>query len=141
MIRKAIEQDIPELAALGMEFAKISEPYHKIMPNKDKVDKFANDMVRNPDAIVMVIAIEGKIEGFICGIIHEPYFSTDKVLQEMALYTTKGLGMVKLIDALEDEAKARGVARIVVGSKPDFCDLGNIYSRKGYKLFEEQYIK
>ena len=141
MIRKAIEQDIPELAALGMAFAKISEPYHHIVPNKGKVEAFANDMVRNPEAIVMVLAIEGNIEGFICGLIIEPYFSTDKVLQEMALYTTKGLGMVKLIDALEEEAIIRDVTRIVVGSKPDFCDLGSIYKRKGYTLFEEQYIK
>ena len=141
MIRKAIEQDIPELAALGMEFAEISQPYHHIMPNKGKVERFANDMVRNPDAIVMVLSIEGKIEGFICGLISEPYFSTDKVLQEMALYTPMCLGMVKLIDALEEEAKVRGVTKIVVGSKPDFCDLGDIYKRKGYTLFEEQYIK
>ena len=141
MIRKAEERDIDELAELGLKFANNSASIHKMTPNMEKIQKFSHDMVLSPDAIVMVLVLEGRIEGFICGLITEPYFSLDKVLQEMALYTTKGLGMVKLIDALEEEAIIRGVTRIVVGSKPDFCDLSSIYKRKGYTLFEEQYIK
>jgi hypothetical protein len=34
-----------------------------------------------------------------------------------------------------------GVNKIVIGSKPAFCNLRKIYERRGYTLLEEQYLK
>ena len=43
--------------------------------------------------------------------------------------------------ALEKAAKEKGATKVILGSKPDFCNLGNFYRRQGYSFLEEHYIK
>ena len=90
---------------------------------------------------MIVLEAEGVIQGFIFGFITEPFFSEELILQEMAFYCHPGYAGFKLLDALESEARLRGLKRIAVGCKPDFCDLSRYYERKGYRLLEESFIK
>ena len=141
MIRLACSTDVDDLATLGLEFAEKSEVVHTFPPSLGKIWESAKGLIESPNAIVIVLEVEGMIQGFIFGFITEPFFSEEPILQEMAFYCHPGYAGFKLLDALESEAKLRGIKRIAVGCKPDFCDLSRYYERKGYRLLEESFIK
>ena len=141
MIRLAQPKDVDDLATLGLEFAEKSEVVHTFPPSLSKIWESAKCLIESPHAIVIVLEVEGVIQGFIFGFITEPFFSEELILQEMAFYCHPGYAGFKLLDALESEAKLRGIKRIAVGCKPDFCDLSRYYERKGYRLLEESFIK
>ena len=141
MIRLARSTDVDDLATLGLEFAEKSEVVHTFPPSLSKIWESAKGLIESPNAIVIVLEVEGRIEGFIFGLILSPMFSEELVLQEMAFYTRKGLGGLRLLKAFEREAEIRGIKKVAVGCKPDYCDLGNYYKREGYKLLEVQYLK
>jgi hypothetical protein len=141
MIRLARPSDVDDIASLGLEFAEKSQLVHTFEPSLSKIWESAKLIVSDPNSIVIVLEEDGKLEGFIFGLILAPMFSEEIVLQEMAFYTRKGLGGLRLLKAFEREAEIRGIKKVAVGCKPDYCDLGNYYKREGYKLLEVQYLK
>lgn len=141
MIRLAKPSDVDDMASLGLEFAEKSQFVHTFEPSLSKIWESAKLIVSDPNSIVIVLEEDGKLEGFIFGLILTPMFSEETVLQEMAFYTRKGLGGLRLLKAFECEAKIRGIKKIAVGCKPGYCDLGSYYKREGYKLLEVQYLK
>ena len=141
MIRAAELKDADEIFPLALEFAKVSQKYHGFSINETKIKWCIKAVIGDKKAIGLVSIADGKVDGFIYGQLTEPYFSNDIVAQEFALYSIRPLHIMRLIDAFEVEAKAKGATKICVGCKPKFFDLSNIYERKGYSLLEDQYIK
>jgi hypothetical protein len=142
MIREPFLRDLDPLTALAYEFANKSAAYHSIIVNEYKISQLVIHVLSKKDSkmVCFVNETEGELEGFIFGIIMQPLFSDDWILQEMAMYS-HGKGGMDLIKAFENEANARGIKKICLGCKPSFCDLGKIYKRRGYKLLEEHYLK
>jgi len=140
MIREAKLIDLPELFHLGLLFANESMHVHTFKPDDEKVLDFLHTCIINPKSVFLVYETEGVVRGFIIGTVLSPYFSKEEVMQELAFFST-ARGGLKLLDAFEDEAKKRGITKIVAGSKPAFCDLSKIYKRKGYRILEEHFIK
>ncbi len=141
MIRVMTLSDAEQVIALGIEFAEKSKYIHKMKVNRSRIEEFTMGNILNPKVIALVLELNGVVEGFAWGMITDVYFSEDKVFQEMTLYSRKAKGGLELITALETEAKKSGVDIFIMGSKPGYCDLGNVYRRKGYELMEEHYIK
>ena len=141
MIRLANPNDVDDIASLGLEFVEKSLKAHTFEPSLSKIWESAKLIVSDPSSVVIVLEEEGRLEGFILGLILSPMFSEEMVLQEMAFYTRKGLGGLRLLKAFEREAEIRGIKKVAVGCKPDYCDLGSYYKREGYKLLEVQYLK
>lgn len=141
MIRFACPADIEEVLALGIEFAEKSKPVHGFEVSAEVIRHTIIAVLGNPDAVFLVSQIAGKIEGVMLGVIANPYFSTDRVLQALSFYVRNGREGLKLLDAFEVEGKAKGATRFVVGCKPAFCDLRKLYERRGYRLLEEQFMK
>ena len=138
MIRKAQVEDIEALVELGVEFGLASQKVHTLPVSADKIHATLRQTLVYPDAVLLVLEIEGKIEGVIYGMVLTSYFSEEPVLQELALYSRKQKGGLRLIEAFEAEAKARGIKKIVVGSKPAFCDLRKMYEKRNYKFIEKK---
>ena len=140
MIRRASDLDKHTLLSLGMLFAVESQPVHTFVPTEARILQFIETSLANPDCVFLVYELDGVVRGFIVGFVTQIYFSEERVLQEMAFFSS-AKGGFKLLDAFEEEAKRRGVNKIVVGSKPDFCDLWALYTKRGYRVLEEQFIK
>jgi GNAT superfamily N-acetyltransferase len=141
MIRLARPSDVDDIASLGLEFAEKSQLVHTFEPSLSKIWEAIYIAAFDSRFILMVAEVDGKIGGFILGLILAPIFSEEVVLQEMGMYVRKGFNGLLLLNAFEEEARIRGIKKVVVGCKPDFCDLGNYYKRKGYRLLETQYLK
>jgi N-acetylglutamate synthase-like GNAT family acetyltransferase len=141
MIRKAVESDIETIVSLGVEFGKKSQFVHTMEVNEDKIREAIHFALSNPSVVLLVHEINKRVEGVVYGMELQPFFSNEVVLQELALYSKRQTGIIHLIEAFENEAKIRGIRKVVVGSKPAFCNLKNIYERRGFIILEEQYLK
>ena len=140
MIRPAVLSDLDRIVELGLEFAEKSQAVHIMKPSVEKIRNVAKVAITDPNAVVIVWQRK-EVEGLILGVVNVSFFSFDLILMELALYSRQPLAIPLLIKAFEKAAKEKKVSKIIMGSKPSFCDLGRIYNRCGYNLLEEHYIK
>jgi hypothetical protein len=142
-VRLAQDGDIPQIFEMGLEFAKKSQPVHKMVPCEEKIKWLISEGIRKQDQVWLVLSNDVRLIGFIFGVINEPYFSETLVMQEMAFYVrpTLGLHSLRLLIAFEKVSKAKGVEAILCGSKPKFCDLKRFYEYRGYDHMEDQFLK
>lgn len=141
IIRRAQQGDIPRLVELGEEFALLSQPYHKFPVSREAIIISTNQMVNNDDAVVIVMEIDGVVQGVIAGVLQKIFFSEDVALQELVWYVKKGFKGLELLEAFEKIARSIGCQALVVGNKPEYCDLGALYQRRGFTFLENQYTK
>lgn len=141
MIRFAQQKDIPQCIELGYEFAILSQKVHRFSVSKDKIRFFANEVVNDPNCVVIVSENEGKLDGLICGGLTQIFFSEDIALQEMAWYVKKNVRALMMLELFETQGKNLGATRIIVGNKPQYLDLSRIYERRGYTLLENHFVK
>lgn len=141
IIRRAKRADIPRLIDLGEKFAYLSQPIHGFNVDRTSIIEFTNEAVDSDEALVLVLECDGVVQGFIAGTIHKIYFSKDVALQELAWYAEKGFKGILLFEAFEVMANAIGVDHLIVGNKPQFCDLTNLYKRRGFSLLENHFTK
>lgn len=140
-IRIAERLDVPRLIELGFEFAVLSFPIHKFEVSLLKITEFINDVIDDPNAVVLVLVVEDAIQGFIVGTIQKIYFSENVAMQEMAWYVKPGFKGLSLLKAFENWARMIGCHKLIVGNKPGYYDLSRIYTRCGFTLLENQYTK
>jgi len=143
MVRLATRADIPRLIELGEEFAMLSQPYHGFTIDRTRIIEFTNEVVDNEQAVVLVLDNETEgVIGVLAGIITPVFFSTQVILQELVWYVRgKNKGGLEMMRQYEIMAVLKGVDRLVVGCKPKFLELENVYNRLGYELLETQYVK
>jgi hypothetical protein len=141
MIRKAELRDVESIVELGVEFGLKTQGVHTLEVSATKIRDTVEKALAYENAVLLVYEIEGKVEGVVFGLGLDTYFSGDVVLQELALYSRKSSGLIRLLDAFEKEAEVRGIKKIAVGCKPSFQDMAKIYLRKGFKLLETQFLK
>lgn len=141
MIRRAELKDLDAIVDIGLEFAVKSQAIHTFTASPEKIREVAKLAITDSGYVMLVLELGGKVEGVVFGVVLAAFFSTDLVLQELALYSRKATGVIPLLEAFEKEAHDLKVTKIVVGSKPDYCNLGKLYLRRGYRMLEEHYIK
>ena len=143
IIREATKEDIPRIIVLGKEFAVASQKDHEMIISDEKIAGFANTVVENKFWTVLVMEVDEKIVGMLIAFYSYIFFSDEVACQEVVWYVQKGFnGGLELMTELEEVAKRRNnVRRIVMGYKPDYIDMSNLYKKKGYHLLECQYIK
>ena len=141
MIRKAVPADLENIVALGVEFGNLSKGQHTFSVSESKIRSVARQSIIDPNCIFLIFESEGITVGVALAYLLTPFFSDEIACQEMALYSRKPTGLHSLLKALEQEAKKKGAKRLVVGSKPDYCNLENFYKRQGFIFMENQFIK
>ena len=140
-IRNAVPADTNDIVSLGVEFGEATKHIHRCSVSANKIRSVVQTAVIDVNAVLLVAEENRKIVGLIFGVVVTPFFSDDLVLQEMALYAKKPQAIFKLIDHFEAEAWLRKIDKIVLGSKPAFCNLGKVYKKRKYVFMEDQYIK
>ena len=143
MIRPAVPADLEDIVALGVEFGNLTKSEHTFPVSESKIREVAKQAIVDNGFIMLVFVDYNStvIKGVAFAYILKPFFSDEVVCQEMALYCRRPLGIPSLLKGLEKEAKVRGATKVVVGSKPDYCNLDNFYRRMGYSFMENQFIK
>lgn len=143
LIRNVLPQDFEQVVNLGVEFAELSKKIHGFSVSRERIEDFATMIITKPvECIGLVCEEDNTIQGILAAVLTKPFFSDDLIAQEMVWYVKDGFrGGLLLMLELEKQAKIKGAKTIVMGYKPDYVDMKQIYERRGYRLLELQYIK
>lgn len=140
-IRLARRKDIPQVVALGEEFAFLSQPIHGFSVSRKAIIEFANNVVEQPGALGIVLEEDGVVVGIMAGVISKIFFSEDIALQELVWYVKKGFRGLIMLETFEKFALGLGANKVIVGNKPGYYDLTRLYTRRGYTMIENQFVK
>lgn len=145
MIRPAVPEDAPVIAALG-------ERFHAEAGWGDIVEYVASDceatvrhLIGSPEGIVLV-ADEGGIVGMAGAMIYPMYFNlAHRTGQELFWWSkpgSRGRG-IRLLDALETAARDAGCASFAMLAldKIDPERMAELYRRRGYRASEHIFIR
>ncbi|MDE1866578.1 MAG: hypothetical protein KGI08_02560 [Thaumarchaeota archaeon] len=136
-----MQKDIPACIELGKEFAYLSQPIHRFSVSENRIRLFANEVINDPNCVVVVSENDGKVDGVLAGGIVSIFFSEDIALQELVWYVKKNVKGMPMLDLFETQGKNLGANRIIVGNKPQYYDLKRLYERRGYSLLENHFVK
>ena len=142
-IREATEEDVFDILILAKEFSKEAPKSHKW--NKDKTEQFILSAMQNTNMTILVIDVDGEIEGALVGLISELYMSHTVQATELAWFVSKDYrgkpASIRLVKTFEKWAKDKGAMQIGMGDISGISSLEKLYTRLGYKIAESVYLK
>ena len=143
-IRKAIFSDKQDLIRLCYKLAEESIDIYGIAPDFGTVEETVDHYIHNDT--VFVIEDKNEIVGFLAGVIIPYVFNHHfQMFVETGWYVRRGYRgkSVKLLETTEEYCKNNGIAKIIAGNtgQGDCQKFKNMYTRRGYKLFEQHFVK
>jgi GNAT superfamily N-acetyltransferase len=139
-----VVNDIPALLDMGMRFHEGSGYSRLIQPSKQKVAETLRFLIESDSGMVFVDDREGIIVGAILGMLVTHFVSGEITAAELSWWVDedyRGFSGPRLLQRLEDEAKAKGAKSISAVEPPGNPVVGALYQRRGYELTEKSYMK
>lgn len=145
MIRKATFADIPDIARLGAIF-HAQAGWEEIPYSQGDCEKSLHNLMANP-AFICLVAETDSIVGMASGVISPVYFNHSHVSGEELFWWVADdapqMTGIRLIEALENEARAKGCQTWQMKS---LARLGGermvkLYERRNYRASERTFIK
>lgn len=146
MIRAAGEADIAEIARLGERFHAQAGWADIFAYSVEDCAKSLAHFLPQPNFICLV-ADHGGIVGMTAGVLCPVYFLHDHMSGEELFWwvadTAPQMTGLRLLQALEGEAKARGAASFQMKSiaRLNGDRMAKLYARRGYRASEHSFIK
>lgn len=136
MIREATHDDIPAIMEMGKRFADAAGVTAKVGWDDESVRTLLGALIDNEDGVLLVCE-----SGMIGGVVYaHPFNNARRVFQEF-FWRSEGREGLRLLEAAEDAARARGADRSIMLGMDSLPRLDRLYSRKGYAPTERSYIK
>jgi GNAT superfamily N-acetyltransferase len=139
-VRRATEEDIPEVLAMGAALHAESPRYSALTYNPAKVEFLARHVIADPEGGALVAEKDGKIIGMMAGFVAPHWFSDDLIASDYTFYVKpehrrKGRAALMLVRAFEEWAAAHGAVSIVPGTSTqiDADSTARFYEKLGYE--------
>ena len=120
LVRRAEKRDIEEIFGLAREFAV------SFRPQRAAFDAAFPSLLENPDALLLVVTVDGDVRGYLLGFVHLTLFANGHVAWvEEAMtqreFRRRGLGRA-LLEEFEVWARARDAGYIALATRraPEF---------------------
>jgi N-acetylglutamate synthase-like GNAT family acetyltransferase len=132
LIRQATQADIDMLTILANKMVDTTLFTHI---SRERIAK----ILSVPTAVVFVAEAK-EIVGFICGALHEQFFTQQKFASDMALFVEpkhrSSSAAYRLVKAFENWAKEKSASHIWLGQSvgQNIDDTAKFYTRLGYSL-------
>lgn len=133
-MRQIQEIDIPFIIQTLYELHAESPVYNKVEPDQDYVEQNLYNMI-NSDTFCSVIEPN---KGYMFGVISPTWYDPTPVGYEQILFVRKahrgGSIAIKLVRLFEEEVKAKGANKLIVGATTGIKDaqIEFMYERLGY---------
>lgn len=135
MIRPATVSDIPQIMALGKEFADEAGVTARVGWDDAHVEALLQNMIESDEGILLV-----SEDGMIGGAVYPHPFSGRRVFVEMFWRARDGNGLA-LLKAAEDAARERGASQSIMVAMDDMDRTRRLYKALGYAPIEAQFMK
>ncbi len=141
-LRKGTLDDIPFIVWLGMEMHSDSS-FKNVPYSADRVAAMATILIEH--GFVMLIEIDGKVVGGMLGDVISPWYTTERMGTDFALYISPehrtGTAAFKLVKAFEKWCESMGATTIRPGVSTGSKTAGKLYKALGYEQVGECYMK
>lgn len=143
VVREATEDDLFDVMFLGTSFSREAHEVHRV--DRGKVGELITNLIQGDNSTILVCEAEGRIVGFLAGLIHPLMLSHTIVATEIAWYVEKEArgshAGKKLLEAFEVWAKEQGADWVTMGDITVVGNLGPVYEKLGYENTERAYSK
>ena len=143
VVREATENDLFDILFLATSFSREAHEVHKV--DRVKVGELLTSLVQGENSALLLYEVEGKVVGFLAGLIHPMLFSHAVVASEVAWFVEKeargSYAGKKLLEAFEAWAKEQGADWVTMGDITVVGNLGPVYEKLGYENTERAYSK
>ncbi len=141
MIRPANASDAPVIARLGAKFFDQAGWSDCLAYNEADCADFLRKTIGQPHFICLVSG--DPMDGMAAGFVAPAYFNATQIVGEELFWWSEGRGGLRLLDALEAEARNRGCIAFTMKA---LAMLGGermtkLYERRGYRPSESAFIK
>jgi ribosomal protein S18 acetylase RimI-like enzyme len=122
VIRRATEEDLPDILRLFQELAALQEQWRVFEPRTDLAEEMRRRYeadLDDPDALLVVAGLDGRIVGMAAGHVHKPSTMSEELAVELGsvyvepAYRQRGVGGA-LTAEVARFARERGVDRITL---------------------------
>ncbi|MEO3812741.1 GNAT family N-acetyltransferase [Sphaerisporangium sp. B11E5] len=143
LVRRAVHDDAEEIFGLTREFAL------SVRPRRAPFDQHLPALLANPDALLLVVVVDGHVRGYLLGFVHLTLFANGHVawVEEAVTqhgFRRRGLGRA-LLESFEVWARERDAHYIALATRraPEFYEAlhyesAGTYYRKTLKPAEDQ---
>lgn len=142
MIRPARVEDIPAIVEKGRRFHDESSYVH-VTYSPERVEAHCHLLIKA--GFIVVAEIDGQIAGAMLGDVYTPWYTTDGVGIEYALYIEperrNGLIAVKLVRAWEKWCTAMGAKQLRPGVGTGDGNAAGLYLALGYTRVGDFFVK
>lgn len=142
-IRYCRQEDYKELVPLIKESVRLALPNEEF--EEDKIKDLFNRALLNEDYTGIVLLIDGKVCGYILGLLTDQYFHSKKIAYCLSIYVkdeyrSYGLEMIRSFEAW---GKYKGAKTLSISSFKGLSPekLGKVLNRLGYTEQEIAYWK
>lgn len=142
-VRRATKDDVMDIVMLTHQFLREFKG-----PLKFDARYFADNLdriIENDNFFFHVAEDEGEVIGFLAGAKNFVLFSTEPTAIEIGWFMEpafrNGRDSLRLLSSFEQWARDSDCSVISMGDLSLLQDLGPLYTRRGYELYERTYIK
>lgn len=144
MIRPITADELPRVHEMGAAFFDAAGRPGKYSP--EAVERIWNTLLPTGIGLFFVAEDEGRFVGMFGGVVSEDPYTGDIVALEQFWFVmpeARGSVGIRLFNAFEKEATARGAKRILMVHLMKLTpeSLRGLYERRGYELVEQIYEK
>lgn len=147
MLKIALYEDMPDMLRMSLLF-KDNSPYRDFPLEEDKLEEFIRSIMQmSPDKGIMLLSIvDGKPIGMIAGLAVEFIFSSEKHAAELVWWVDpeyRGDKGRELQEAFISWSKEVGCKYLQMAMEmgEDAEKMTKIYTKQGFKLMEQSWIK
>lgn len=143
-VREATKDDLLDCLLLFKQFHRESaQPFNFDVARTSQI--FEDSLSEDSPVKFFVADSKGEIVGFVCCIVYQHLFSTDKTANELAWFVAKehrgGSAAIRLMKTYEAWAMAQGVRCITMSHIEYLADLTKLYKKLGYSKIESTFQK
>lgn len=146
MIRSLPVHEIPLLLPLARRFHEslLQGNLNHAPLNEQHFLNVLNTHLGNDTGFVLVAG--SPIQGMICGIMFDDMSTAEKCCMEFFWFVEpaeRGSIGLRLLDALEQEARSRGAVRVLMAhlASEQTSKFARLYERRGFQLKEQIFVK
>jgi GNAT superfamily N-acetyltransferase len=142
-IRKATKEDVLDIVLLTKQFLREFKPPIKLDSNHFVTN--LNNVIESPEYFFYVSEHESEVVGYLSGAKNYTMFSSQPMAIEIGWFMSPeyrgSKDGIKLLSKFEEWAKENECEVISMGDLAKVQDLGSLYNRRGFELYERTYIK
>lgn len=141
MIREATPADIPRLLEMGRRFISESSYKHHIVENPEQMKTLGEQIISNPNGMILVSDNGGKLNGMLALILFPHYVSGELIAGEVFWWVDpearEGSTGLKLMRKAEEIAAEMGAKKMQMVAPTQ--RIGKLYEHLGYTEVESTY--